>query len=294
MVAPPEMGCGLKILLSFLMLATGLQAADYRVIVAGLGGEADYDTRFQLHAAESQKLLGGEGETLIGARATKANLKAALEKLYKTVAEDTLVVLLIGHGTFDGLVYKFNLTGPDISAEELRGLLDPIAARQLIVLASSSSGAAVEALRRDNRAIVTATKSGTEKNAVVFARYWVEALRDAAADTDKNEVLTASEAFQFAKLKTAGFYETQKRIATEHPLLESGGIAQRFAVLRMGAAQRASNDPAKRALLGKKDELETAIDKLKLEKAALPAAEYKKRLSALLIELAQTQEEIEK
>lgn len=284
----------MKALLIFALLSLPLRAADYRVIVAGLGGEADYDTRFQLQAAESQKLLGGECETLAGARATKANLQAALAKLAQTTADDTLTVLLIGHGTFDGLAYKFNLTGPDISAEELRGLLDPIAARQLIVLASSSSGAAVEALRRENRAIITATKSGTEKNAVVFARYWVEALRDAAADTDKNEILTAAEAFQFAKQKTGNFYETQKRIATEHPLLESGGIAGRFAVLRMGAAQKASNDPAKRALLQKKDELETAIDKLKLEKPALPLDVYKKRLAALLIELAQTQEEIER
>ncbi|MBL0156549.1 MAG: hypothetical protein IPP47_05535 [Bryobacterales bacterium] len=288
------MGCGLRILLTGALLSVSMYAADYRVIVAGLGGEVDYDTRFQLHAAESQKLLGGECEALIGARATKTNLKAALEKLTKATAEDTLTVLLIGHGTFDGLAYKFNLAGPDVSAEELRGMLDPIAARQLIVLATSSSGAAVEALRRENRVIVTATKSGTEKNAVVFARYWVEALRDAAADTDKNEILTAGEAFQFAKQRTANFYETQKRIATEHPLLETGGIAQRFAVLRMGTAQKASNDPAKRALLLKKDELETAIDKLKLEKAAMPIDAYKKRLSALLVELAQTQEEIEK
>lgn len=289
------MGCGVKLVLAMALAVMGAQAGDYRVIVAGLGGEADYDTRFVLHAAESQKLLGGECETLTGARATKANLKAALEKLGKTTAEDSVTLLLIGHGTFDGLAYKFNLVGPDVSAEELRGWLEPIAARQLVVLATSASGAAADALRRDNRAVVTATKSGTEKNAVVFGRYWVEALRDAAADTDKNEILTAAEAFQFAKQKTASFYETQKRIATEHPMLESGGgVAGRFAVLRMGAAQKASSDPAKRALLVKKDELEIAIDKLKLEKAALPLDAYKKRLGALLIELAQTQEEIEK
>jgi hypothetical protein len=284
----------MKSLLTTVLLALPLLGADYRVIVAGLGGEADYDTRFQLHAAESQKLLGGECESLIGARATKANLKSALEKLNKSTAEDTLTLLLIGHGTFDGLAYKFNLVGPDVSAEELRAMLDPISARQLVVLASSSSGAAVEALRHENRAVITATKTGTEKNAVVFARYWVEALRDGSADTDKNEILTAAEAFQFAKKRTANFYETQKRIATEHPTLETGGIASRFAVLRMGAAQKASNDPAKRALLQKKDELETAIDKLKLEKAAMPIDAYKKRLTELLTELAQTQEEIEK
>jgi hypothetical protein len=272
-----------------------LYAADYRLIVAGLGGEPDYETRFSLAAGEAQKLLGGAGETLIGARATKPNVKAALERLGRQAkADDSLVVLLIGHGTFDGLVYKFNVVGPDISAEELKAWLDPIAAKQLVVLATSASGGATEALRRPNRAIITATKSGTEKNAVVFARYLVDALRDGASDTDKNEVLSAMEVFNFAKQKTAGFYESQKRLATEHPLLDDGGIASRFAVLRIGNAQKASADPAKRALLLKKDELEAAIDKLKLEKAAMPVADYKKSLSALLLDLAKVQEEIEK
>lgn len=62
----------------------------------------------------------------------------------------------------------------------------------------------------------------------------------------------------------------------------------------MGTVQKASNDPAKRALLVRKDELESAIDKLKLGKAAMPLDEYKKRLGELLINLAKTQEEIEK
>ena len=41
-----------------------------------------------------------------------------------------------------------------------------------------------------------------EKNATVFGRYWVEALRDPAADVDKNETISALEAFQYAEKKT--------------------------------------------------------------------------------------------
>ena len=106
----------------------------------------------------------------------------------------------------------------------------------MIVNATSASGGSVHALLRQNRTVITATKAGTEKNATVFPRYWIEALRDAAADADKNEVITALEAFKFAEAKTKQFYETNKRLATEHPMLDgamrSGPLtAGRFTLL---------------------------------------------------------------
>jgi len=71
--------------------------------------------------------------------------------------------------------------------------------------------------------VIAATRTGTEKNATVFARYWAEALRDPAADVDKTETISALEAFRFAQRKTADFYESQKRLATEHAVLEDTG-----------------------------------------------------------------------
>jgi protein-arginine kinase activator protein McsA len=71
-------------------------------------------------------------------------------------------------------------------------------------------------------------------------------------------------------------------------------VAARFPLLRLGAAQAAANTPEKQQLLAKKEELEQAIDKLKYEKAAMPVAEYKRQLSAMLLELAKTQEDLEK
>jgi hypothetical protein len=138
-----------------------------------------------------------------------------------------------------------------------------------------------------------------EKNATVFARYWVEALRDPAADTDKNEVISALEAFNYATAKTKQFYETQKRLATEHPTIDGGDkqaqmTASRFPLMRIGSIKSAASDPAKRPLLAKRDQIEQQIDTLKLQKAAMPMDEYKKQLSALLLELAKTQEELDK
>ena len=137
-------------------------------------------------------------ETLVNA--TREQVRAALDAIAKQAQpQDALVLMLIGHGSFDGFEYKMNLSGPDLSAAELATLLDRIpATRQLLVDMTSSSGGAIEALRKSNRVIITATKNGSEKNATVFARYWVEALSDPAADSDKNDVVSALEAFRFA------------------------------------------------------------------------------------------------
>lgn len=295
----------IRTLFVFLMALVPSFSVTHCVTIAGLGGEPDYEQRFTSQALEMEKLLQSAGgdlqvHTLTGSGSTKAALRAVLAGLAsKAQAADSFVITLIGHGTFDGTDYKFNVPGADISSTELAAMLDRIpATRQLVVNGTSSSGSSIHALQKPNRTVVTATKSGSEKNAVTFPRYWIEALRDPAADTDKNEVITALEAFRFAELRTKQFYETNKRLATEHPMLDGGDAqgpvnAGRFAVLRLGALQMAANDPAKRALLDKREQLELQIDQLKVKKAAIPAGEYKQQLQVLLVDLAKTQAELD-
>ena len=166
--------------------------------------------------------------TLSGPQASREHLQQTLGDIADQAhADDVLVMTLVGHGSFDGTQYKFNLPGPDVSAEQLAIWCDRVSAtRQLIINTTSASGGAVKALQRHDRVVIAATKAGTEKNATVFARYWVEALQDPGADTDKNQVITALEAFQYATRKTAAFYETEKRLATEHAVFEEGGRAE--------------------------------------------------------------------
>jgi hypothetical protein len=291
-----------------------LDAATYYVTVAGIGGEPDYEQRFSALAVDVNKLVSGTQDgkvyTLHGAEATRVKLRSVLAEVAKVAApQDSLVLLMIGHGSFDGIDYKINLPGPDITASELASLLDKISARQLVVNTTSASGASADVLRKENRAVITATKSGTERNATVFARYWVEALRDPAADGDKNEVVTALEAYRYADQKTTQFYESAKRLATEHPLLEDTGkgegvrapgpdngqglLAARFTVVRLGAIQKAALDPEKQKLMAKKESLEQQIDALKYRKAAMPTNEYKQQIAELLLQLAQTQKELD-
>jgi hypothetical protein len=316
MAAAAQVGCGMRLALLCILIATlPARASVYYVTVAGLGGEPDYEQRFTANAKDLDKLFKDSGNgahvyTLTGTQATKAHLTETLASIaHDARPEDDFVLILIGHGSFDGVEYKFNLVGPDITAAELASLSDHIPTRrQLIVNATSASGGSIAALERPGRGVIAATKTGTEKNATVFARYWVEALQDPTADLDKSDSISAMEAFSYAQRKTAAFYESQKRLATEHPVFEDTGkneavrepsksegiLLASFPVLRIGAAQKQANDPAKQGLLAKKEDLEQKIDALKYEKAAMDPADYKQQLTAALVELAQIQQELDK
>lgn len=303
-------------LLLLLITSLSLHATTYYVTVAGLGGEPEYEQRFSGWAKDIDKVLRSTADskvdTLYGPDATRAKIQEVFARISREAKpDDVLVLMLIGHGSDDGIDYKINIPGPDLSAVDLAGLLDRVPAkRQLVVNMTSCSGGSRSVLEKPNRVVITATKSGSEKNATIFARYWSEALRDPSADVDKNETISALEAFRYAEQKTAKFYETNKRLATEHPMLEDTGkgegvrapsaengeglLAGRLPLLRTGTAQTAANDPVKRGLLAKKDELEQQIDQLKYQKAALPPDAYKQQLTALLLELAKTQAELDK
>jgi hypothetical protein len=297
-------------------MAAGLRADTFYFTVAGLGGEPEYDARFSGWAKDLDKLLHevephAKIKTLYGAEATRANVEAYLREVAKDAKpDDSLVLMLIGHGTFDEFDYKFNLPGPDLSAVQLAALLDKISAHQLIVNMTSASGGSIAVLEKPKRVVITATKAGSEKNATVFPRYWIEGMRDPSADVDKNEIVTALEVFKYAEEKTAKFYETQKRLSTEHPLIEDAGkgegvktpsaengeglTATRFAVLHLGASAAQSRDPAKLQLLKQKEQLEAAIDDLKYRKASMAVQEYRAQLNELLLELARTQVALDK
>jgi hypothetical protein len=290
------------------------QAATYYVIVAGLGGEPDYDQRFTSAANDLDRIFRSTGPAahvymLKGSQATAAQFKGTMTTIAQVAKpDDDFVLILIGHGSFDGVEYKFNLVGPDVTAAEIAAMCDRIRShRQLIVDTTSASGGAVQTLERPGRAVIAATKSGTEKNATVFARYWVQALQDPSADSDKSESVTAMEAFHYATQKTAAFYDAEKRLATEHavfndsghgePVREAGDgqgmLLSSFTLLRIGSNRLAANNPAKRALLDKKEALEQQIDLLKYQKAAMDPADYKKQLTDALLELARVEEELE-
>ena len=298
-------------------LAASLHAATFYVTVAGLGGAPDYEAQFQKWSIDLRHELDKNGtgtqvQSLAGDKATLSAVKETLARLAQEAKpEDSVAIFLIGHGTFDGTDYKFNLPGPDLTAGELAAMMNRIpSAHQLIVNMTSCSGASVPALARKGRIVITATKSGTEKNAPIFAHYWIEGMHDPAADTDKNGTISTLELYRYTAQKTAAYFESEKLLATEHPTLTDTGVvvaardpkaengqgllAARFPIVRPESETAKEVVPGKQALVSKKEDLEAKIDRLKYQKPGMPPAEYKQQLLALLLDLARTQAEIDK
>ncbi len=214
-------------------------AALYAVIVEGLGGEAQYSSQFHeqvevLRAASVPLATGGEVKTFTGAAATREAVQAHLRSLAKTVKrDDRVAVYLVGHGSFDGQEWKFNLPGPDLTGQDLVRLLDGLPTEnQLLVSTGSASGSLADALKKDSRVLITATRSGNERNATRFGGDFAAAFKDPAADTDKSGSINAQEAYDFASRRVEDYFKRETRIASEHPRIE-GTRAARFTVAQL-------------------------------------------------------------
>lgn len=271
----------------------------YYLVVGGLGGEPKYQEQFDKDtaaiAAVARRTAGNDHVLVLqGESATRAAVQKAFESLRtRTKPADNLAVVLVGHGSFDGETYKFNLPGPDIDGAELKKLLGSVPAKtQLVVNATSASGAVLDSWATDGRTVITATRSGFERNATRFADVFAAALTDGAADINKNGIITAQEAFDYATRAVADTFKDKGALATEHPQLKGGGAA-RFTVARLGAAPAAPANPEVAALTAERDRLDGEIEALKERREQLGADAYLDQLQKLLVQLADVQGKID-
>jgi hypothetical protein len=89
---------------------------------------------------------------------------------------DQLLVVLIGHGTFDGVDAKFNLVGPDLDAGEWKELLKDTPGRLTVVNTTSASFPFLESLAGKGRVVITATDSTAQRYETIFPESFIEAL----------------------------------------------------------------------------------------------------------------------
>jgi len=280
--------------------AGAASAAVQGLVVSGLGGDPDYEHRFaewntQL-TKELRQLAGGDERvvSLAGAQATAAGIEKAVAQLAQhSQRDDTLIVVLIGHGTFFGDEYRFNIPGPDLTGAQLKALFDKLPAeRQLIVNTTSASGAVAEAWKRNGRIVITATRSGGERNATRFAQQFIEALSGDKADRDKDQVVTVAEAFAWANAAVADSFKSDAAIATEHARLE-GADPARFALARFGRAAQHAEDPQLLALQQRQQALEQELAAVKSRKSGLPEDTYYAQLEPVLVRIARLGDEVE-
>jgi len=289
---------GLLLFASMCLMPSLSHARTVALVVSGLGGTPEYSEAFDEYA---QAIAGGlsslesDDEAVIyldGSNNREALLDAISTQAKKSA--DVFVLVLVGHGTNDSTTWRFNIKGPDITTEDLVSALNQVqASRQLVVLATSASGALLDILSQPNRVVVTATKSGGELNAVRFPEFLATAIGTEKADLDRNEILTAAEAFRFADNRTRDFYETQNLLASEHARLQGEG-ADTIALAKLGALRDSQDNLEVLALLEKRLVLEQQFSAIKQQKTSLSTSVYYEELESILLELARLQRSIDK
>ncbi len=298
--------------IAFMLFARLAIAQDtHLLVITGVGGDDEHTQNFHkwassiVDAARDKGGLTDATITYLGdkpeldpktikARSTRANVEKAFADLAaRAQPADEVVVVLIGHGSFDGKVGAFNLAGPDLTADDYARLLGAIKAQRIVfVNTASSSGAFLQPLAAPGRTIITSTKTGGEKNEPVFAQFFAEAFTDASADTDRNGRISVAEAFEYARNKAVATYTKAGTILTEHATLDDSREGKFAATLYLDSERTRAEktaqvaDPELRALLQDQQALQTQIDGLKLKKDVLPAAEYDAQMEKLLTEMA--------
>jgi hypothetical protein len=271
------------------------------LVVVGVPGDEEHAQKFQkwattfTDAARKKDAVPDGNITLLADRqATRESVEKAVAALAaRATPTDGVVILLIGHGSFDGRQAAFNLPGPDLTSADWARLLGTLhAAHVAFVNTSSASGAFLPTVASPGRVIVTATKTGGERNETEFAEHFVAAFADEAADRDRNGHVSIAEAFEYAKTKVVQSFQQKGLLLTEHATLDDGGGGQLAATVFLGtgrtetALQIDASDPALRALAAERDAVEQQIAALKLKKASMAEADYDTRMEELLTDLA--------
>jgi hypothetical protein len=307
----------------FFVLSARGAAAETRwaVIVSGASGGEKYaeqmatwrsDLRSALvdrygFKADHVKLLVDEAAKT-GDRATTANVKTVFGEIRKSGSQDDFVlVVLLGHGTYDGDVAKFNLVGPDMTAKDWTDLLGGIQGRVAVVNTTEASFPFLEALSSKGRIVMTATHSAAQKYATVFPEYFVKAMKEASTDLDKNGRTSLFEVFAAASASVKQHFDQRGQLITEHALIDDngdgkgrqatddgpdGGLAR---IAFLDAEDVAANaSPELAALIKRRRELEAKAEEHKQLKGVMPDAQWTAEFEKLMLELAQVSAEIRK
>ena len=317
----PRCVVGLGVFALLLSAAALASAGDgrYVLIVSGAAGGHEYHAQYRRWTSELSRTLTERmkidparvtvlsDQPPAGTAATAANVRRVTASLGERMkSDDMLVVVLIGHGTFDGVDAKFNLTGPDLESAEWSALLRPLPGRVVVVNTTAGSFPFLERLAGPRRIVITATDSIGQRFDTVFPEYFIRALADDAADLDKNGRISIWEAFVAAGGGVRRHYRQRGQLATERPLIDDNGDGIGTEASNMGddgsLASRTYLDPAVPGaaptdevllkLLQRKATLELEVDELKIRKTFLTPADYAREFERIMIELARVSSDI--
>jgi hypothetical protein len=308
------------VLLLVLPPASGAQGR-FALIVSGAAGGDEYAAQYAgwtdaFTRTLTTQLLLEPARVVVLSDTTDAAAAASADNVRREIGavrqrmtrDDLLLILLIGHGTYDGTDAKFNLVGRDLESAEWSALLRPLPGKVVIVNTTSASFPFIERLSGPRRIVITATDSVAQRFDTVFPEYFLRAFGESSADLDKNDRVSIWEAFAFASAAVKRHYQQRGQLATERPLLDDDGDGVGRGAAEQGQdgteASRtyldqalpgaAPTDEELLKLLQRKSLLEAEVDELKIRRSFLPADQYASEFERLMIELARVSSEVRK
>jgi hypothetical protein len=290
------------------------------IVVVGAAGSPEYGAQFVKWAQLWEQACSKSGANFISIGLGEIQTPGDRTKLQEILTDESqqtvaaLWLVLIGHGTFDGRTARFNLRGPDISAEDLAEWLKPVNRPLIVINTTASSAPFLSILSGPQRIVITATKSGYEQNYTRFGEYLAGAIAEPKADLDKDGQTSLLEAFLTASHRVDEFYLAAGRLATERALLDDNGDglgtrADWFRGIRPvqtaedGAAldgyrahqfhlvHSEAENKIPPELRTKRDRLELEVVKLRDSKDKFSEEEYFSRLESMLYDIAKIYEQ---
>lgn len=318
----------------FVLLPLTVQAQDrYALLIGGLGGSAEHTEKFKGYLFETQKalvetyqfnpanviVLGEtkiEGEAYVKASSLAENIRAEFAALQAKVTDgDVVYILLFGHGGYENGDARFNIPRRDLGQTDYASLVGGLQAGRVIFINTASASAPfIEALSGANRVVMTATRTGTQKNETRFPEFMIDAFTSPNADRDKDNRVSVAELFTFAAERTEQWFADNGHIPTENALLDDNGDGEgsRLEDLEssgdgnLAAVTFLSPDTGNTALLAQagnpqaagwlreKSQIEQEIAALKSQKGTLGVDDYYAQLEVLFIRLARGNDEAER
>ena len=307
------------IALTMLIAADSAAEQRYALIVSGASGGPKYaeqmgEWRNTLRAALVDRYGFPDANVRVfvdetvktGEPGSAQNVRTSIATIRKQLTrDDVLLIVLLGHGTYDGEAAKFNLVGPDLTAADWNTLLGGIPGRLVVVNTTEASFPFLEKLSGPNRIVITATDSAAQKYATVFPDYFAKAMQAASSDLDKNGRTSIFEVFAAASLAVKQHYEQRGQLTTERAIIDDNGDGvgreseapgpdgAMARLLYLDAESPAiANNPELAALVRRRRELEAEAEALKLKKGEMPQPQWEAEYEKLMLELAKVSREI--
>ena len=178
-------------------------------------GFADEDIYYLFESAE---------ESNVDYQATIGNFKKVIGELQEKAGNsDTLVLFLIGHGTYRGTNSYYTLKGYNLSDVEMMSMFKNVKRDKLIfVFSPCNSGGFIDDLSGRNTVVITSTRKD-ETNSAAFIEPFLASF-DGIGDANSDGKVSFAEAFNYASNNVSDQYINNNwGTITEHAQLDDNG-----------------------------------------------------------------------